>query len=125
MNKTLLQIMRILLGLSLVIFGLNKFLNFMPMPEEMPTSIMNFMGALQSAGYIQILGVLETVIGLLLLSNKYVALALVLLAPLSVNFMIFHLALDPKGMLPAAIVTLFNIVLLFAHKKQYEGMLQS
>src|SRR4029077_18529199 len=75
-------VVRILLGLMFLIFGLNGFLNFMPAPKDMPQEIMNVMGALMKAGYMTVVSGAEVLIALLLLSNCFVPLALTLLAPI-------------------------------------------
>ena len=78
-NKELVMIARYLLGLILVVFGLNGFLNFMSM-GPMPASAGAFFGALAATGYlIPVLIVFEIVIGLMFIFNKYTPLATVLL----------------------------------------------
>lgn len=124
MNSKVTIALQMLLGLALFVFGLNKFMNFMPM-GEMPEAAGNFMAVLATAKYMPILGFLEMLIGALLLTNKYVALALVLLAPLSVNFLIFHIFLAPAGIVPALIISAINLVLLFSNKEKYKTMLQA
>ena len=70
MKKAQLMV-RILLGIILVVFGLNKFLNFMPMPP-MPDAAGEFMGALVKSGYIMVIvAIVEVASGVLLLVNKY------------------------------------------------------
>jgi len=113
MNSKLTMILRILLGLILVIFGANKFLGFMP-AMEMPATAGNLMGAMVESGYLlKLVGATEVVVGLLLLIKKWVPFALVVLAPISVNIIFFHLFLAPAGIAPAAVVTLLNIVLIY------------
>jgi len=121
MNSKVTMALRIILGLVLIIFGANKFGHFMPSPE-LTGDAATFMGALFGAGYFTILGVLEIVIGLLLILNKWVPFALVLLAPLVVNFLIFHLKYNMEGIGPAAIVSLLTIVLLYANKDKFKTL---
>ena len=68
---------------------------------------------------------LEIGIGVLLLANRYVPLALVLLAPISVNIVSFHLFLDPASIGAAALVTLLNAYLLFAYRNEYKPLLSA
>ena len=94
MNSTFTSIMRIVLGLALLVFGLNKFLNFIKM-FEMPPAAANFMESLETTGYVfYIVAIIEISVGLMLLFKKWVPFALVLLAPLTVNILLFHLFLD-------------------------------
>ena len=103
-------IARILLGLLFLVFGLNGFLHFIPM--QSPTGLAGqYMGALFLSHYLVVVFVLEAVGGLLLLINRYVPLALVLLGPVIVNIVLFHACLAPAG-LPIALfaVTLWLVV---------------
>jgi uncharacterized membrane protein YphA (DoxX/SURF4 family) len=114
--------MRILLGVILVVFGLNKFLNFIPAPE-LPENAANFINSLASTGYVlQVVGVLEVLIGLLLLFNKWVAFALVVLVPISVNILLFHLFLDIPGISGALLVTVFNGILMYKLWPKYKPL---
>src|SRR5215468_12781899 len=88
-------IVRILLGLMLLVFGLNGFLNFMPQPKDMPQEIMTVVGALMKAGYMTVVSGAEVLIAVLLLTNRFVPLALALLAPILVGILTFHLFIAP------------------------------
>jgi uncharacterized membrane protein YphA (DoxX/SURF4 family) len=93
---------RLLLGLIFVVFGLNGFLNFIPLPP-LEGDAAAFMGGLAAAGYFfPLLKATEIVVGLALLANRFVPLALVVLAPITVNIVAFH-SLAPDG-LPLALV---------------------
>ena len=94
MKKTQ-QIIRILLGLMVLIFGLNKFLQFMPMPP-LPEVAGEFMGALVNSGYLMVLvAVVEIVAGVMLLINRSQPLALIMLFPILLNafFKFFNLVI--------------------------------
>jgi len=124
MAKTKL-ILRVLLGLFLFVFGLNKFLQFMAMPD-MPKAASEFMGALMGSGYVMpMVAITEIATGALLVSGMFVPLALVLLAPLSVNIVLFHLVLAPAAIAPAAAVAILNVALLFMHIEAYRPMLKA
>lgn len=118
-------IVRILLGLMVVIFGLNKFIGFMPMPPMVPAAGA-FMGALAGTGYLlPIVGFVQVTTGLLLLSNKFVPLALVLLFPVLINAFFFHLFLDIAGIGGALFAVGMNVFLFFKHKPAYESILKA
>ena len=118
-------IVRILLGLILVIFGFNKFLQFMPMPA-MPEAAGEFMGALVKSGYIMpIVAIIEISVGFLLLINKYQSLAIVVVFPVLLNAILFHLFLDIAGIGGAAIAMAMNIFLFFANKESYKSLLNT
>ena len=124
MNSTFTKILRILLGLLLVIFGLSQWIHF----NIMPTHIYKgeaaiFIDSLSSTGYIlKVVGTLEILVGLLLLFNKWVPFALLLLAPITVNILLFHLFLDIPGLYMAFIVVILNAILIYKHWKVYRPL---
>jgi uncharacterized membrane protein YphA (DoxX/SURF4 family) len=122
MNSQFTKMMRILLGAILVVFGLNKFLKFIPAPE-LPENAADFINSLASTGYVlQVVGVIEILIGLLLLLNKWVAFALVVLVPISVNILLFHLFLDIPGISGALLVAIFNGILMYKLWPKYKPL---
>lgn len=125
MNPKVILGVRIVLGLILVLFGLNKFLNFMPAPEFSPEA-MGFFGALLETGYMMpLVALVEIISGALLLAGRYVPLALLLLAPVVVNIVLFHLFLDLASIPPALLVTVLWLVLVFAHRDTWKHVLQA
>jgi len=94
----------------------------MPIPE-LPADASSFMSSLKATGYVlPVLGFLEVVIGLMLVVNKAVAFALLLLAPISVNILLFHLFLDLPGLAGAIVIAIINIVLIYKHWKVYRPL---
>jgi len=87
-------VLRILMGLGFFIFGLNGFLNFIPQPKDpMPEGAMAFAGALMKTGYMMplVMGT-QLLVGVLLLLNRFVPLALALIAPILVGIVTFHVS---------------------------------
>jgi uncharacterized membrane protein YphA (DoxX/SURF4 family) len=122
MNSKVSMILRIVLGIILVVFGANKFGNFMPMPP-MTGDAATFMGGLGVSGYMfPLLVILEILIGVLLIAKKAVPFALILLAPLAVNMVLFHAAMAPEGIAPAAIVFILNAVLMYFNWDKFKGL---
>jgi putative oxidoreductase len=122
MNSQFTKIIRILLGLALIVFGANKFLHFIPM--EPPTgNAGDFLSSLGASGYIfPVVGVLEVLIGLLLLLKKWVPFALVLLAPISINILLFHLFLDIPGIGAALLIAVLNAILIYKNWIQFKPL---
>lgn len=115
-------IARVLLGLPFVVFGLNGFLHFIPM-EPMTGAAAAFMGGLASAPYFfPLLKATEIVAGLMLLSGRLVPLGLLLLAPILVHILAFHVFLaGSSGM--ALVLTALAGYLAYAHRDAYRGVL--
>ena len=123
MKNKVLNVIRILFGLILVVFGANKFLHFMPMPE-LSGQAADFMSALGKTGYIfPVIGAVELGVGLLLILNMFTPLALIILVPISVNIVLFHLFLDIGGIVPAAVVAGLNLFFIIANVSAYLPML--
>jgi len=114
---------RIVLGLAFFVFGLNGFLQFMPMPP-VPEKAGAFLGALAATGYMfPLIKGTEVIAGALLLSGRFAPLALTLLAPILVNIVAYHAALAPAGLgLPVVLVAL-EIYLAWAYRGAFRGVL--
>ena len=93
---------RILLGLLFLVFGLNGFLHFIPAPLP-PGVAGQFLGAIFASHFYIVVFLTQIVGGLLLLANRYVPCGLLLLGPVVVNILAFHIFMEPAG-LPAAVV---------------------
>jgi len=115
-------IARILLGLVFFVFGLNGFLQFMPM-GPMPTGLAGqFVGALFQSHYFWVVAGLQVIGGALLLINRYVPLGLVLLGPVIVNILLYHLLLFPHGFLMPIVVTVLWFIVFYAHRQSFSGI---
>lgn len=121
MNK-LIVILRIVLGAMLIVFGLNKFIGFLPDFEFANPEAGIFFGALASSYVLKTVGLVEVIVGLLLVINKAVPFALVLMAPISVNIILFHATLDPANIGPGAFVFLVNSFLIFKYWNSYKTL---
>ncbi|HEV7684821.1 MAG TPA: hypothetical protein VGO68_22110 [Pyrinomonadaceae bacterium] len=120
--KIVILIARLLLGLVFVVFGLNGFLNFLSM-GPMPTGLAGqFFGALFVSHYFWVVAGLQVVGGLLLLVNRFVPLALVLLGPVIVNILLYHLFLNPVGMAPAILVTVLWFIVFYGHRQYFSSI---
>ena len=114
MNSKFTLIVRILLGIILLASGLNKFLKIIPTPAD------SIIGSFGQVDYIfPVVATLEIIIAVLLLSKKWVAFALLLLVPLSINILLFHFYLNFEGIIPALLVATLNGILLYKHRRQY------
>ncbi|QBZ96943.1 DoxX protein [Flavobacterium sangjuense] len=124
MNSMFTKIVRITLGLALVLFGANMIFPFLPMDQpDTHTAAGQFINSLGATGYIfPVVGFLEVIIGAMLLLKKWVAFSLILLAPISINILLFHLFLDIPGISIAVLVVVFNTVLIFKNWQQYKPL---
>src|SRR6476661_100566 len=120
--KILTLIARLLLGLVFLVFGLNGFLNFLslgPMPSGLAGQ---FMGALFVSHYYWVIAALQVVGGVLLLVNRFVPFALVLLGPVIVNILCYHVFLNHAGAVPAVVVTILWLIVFYANRQHFSGI---
>src|SRR5580704_10824071 len=116
---------RILLGLVFFVFGLNGFLQFIPQPP-MPERAGAFMGALAATGYMfPLIKSVEVIAGALLLSNRFVPLALAILAPNVVNIVLFHAVLAPGGVAVALFVLALELAAAWSYRDAFASMLRA
>lgn len=116
-----------LLGLLFVVFGLNFFLKFIPMPpgppEGSPPAL--FMGALFPTGYLAFVKVCEILGGLCVALPKTRNIGLLLLGPIIVNILCFHTFLTKGATLvdPVVItITVLALFLLWTERKAFAGL---
>jgi len=116
MNKVTLGA-RLILGLIFFVFGLNGFLNFIPVPESLPQNMVTFTNGLMVTVYFfPLLKGTEVVCGALLLSGFFVPLALVVLAPIILNIFMVHAFMAPEGVVLALVIGALEIFLAFFSK---------
>ena len=103
--RTVSAIARYLASLIFLVMGLNGFLHFIPLPP--PDGVAGqFIGALFASHYLILIFGLQVIAGVLLLTNRFVPLALAILAPVIVNILAFHALMAPSGLPMALFVAL-------------------
>ena len=113
---------RLLLGLIFVVFGLNGFLNFLNM-GPMPSGLAGqFIIALAASHYLWVIAGLQVVGGVLLLVNRFVPLALVLLGPVIVNILLYHVFLNRSGAQLAILGTILWFTVFYGHRQYFSGI---
>ena len=116
---------RVTLGLIFFVFGLNYFIEFLPPPPAPPEPALAFLGGLMAGGYVfPLIKSIEVVAGVALLANRFVPLALTLLAPIIVNIAAFHFLLAPSYAMPVALIGL-ELYLAWTHRATFLPMLRA
>lgn len=124
MNSKVSMGLRILFGLFCLIFGLNKFLHFMPFPP-IPGDGGTLMGIYATSGFLKIIGILEILGGLLLIVGKYVPLALTFMIAIMFNAAIFHILHDPPNVVGALVGMVLGIVLVYFYRDRFKSLLSA
>jgi putative oxidoreductase len=122
--KIVTLIARLLLGLVFVVFGLNGLHSFIPQPPMPQGPALQFILALSATHYVHVIFVIQLVAGILFLINRYVPLALTIIAPVIVNILLFHGFMAPSGIVPGALVTLFWIIVFISVRSAFAGIFQ-
>ncbi|MDH5717595.1 MAG: hypothetical protein OEZ22_08140 [Spirochaetia bacterium] len=121
--KNAITIVQVLLGAMMFVFGINYYLKLLPSP---PASIQAkaLLTAMSMSGYLMdFIKITETVCGALLLTRKFVPLALIILAPVVLNILMIHLFLNPSGIPMGLIITGMEGFLLWVYRDYYKGIL--
>jgi putative oxidoreductase len=122
--KTASVVARYLAGVIFLVMGLNGFLHFIPFP--LPPGIAGeFMGALYVSHYLWVIFAFQVIAGVLLLANRYVPLAVAMLAPVIVNILTFHALMAPSGLPLALFVAVLWAVIFIDVRPAFSGLFQS
>ena len=122
--RTATTIARYLAGVVFLVMGLNGFLNFIPLPP--PGGVAGqFLGALYVSHYLWVIFAFQVIAGVLLLINRYVPLAVAVLAPVIVNILTFHATMAPSGLPLAAVVAVLWALLFVDVRPAFSGLFQS
>jgi uncharacterized membrane protein YphA (DoxX/SURF4 family) len=119
--KIAVVIARILLGLPFLIFGLNDFFHFIPM-QPIPGDAGVLVTIMYTHGWLVFHGLLYVIAGALLLAGRYVPVALVILGPIIVNILVFHLTLGVPGIGMGLVCTVLEIFLIYAYWPAFRGI---
>lgn len=124
--KLAVLIVRILLGLMFFVFGLNGILHFMPNPKMPPSDGVTWMTILSTHPYFTFIALLMVIAGLLLLVGRYVPVALVLLGPILVNILLFHITLaGGQGIAAGLVATLLELFLIYAYRRNFASIFEA
>jgi len=108
---------RILLGLIFLVFSLNYWLQFIPIPGQPEGSHgANFMGAIFATKFLMLVKILQLICAVLLLSGRYVNLALTLLGPIIISIALFHILVAPGNYGLTVVLCVLALVTLIGQK---------
>lgn len=117
---------RVSLGLPLLAFGLMDVFHPMTPPPNMAEGAKAFSLALAQSGYMMpMIGIVLAVSGALLLANRFVPLALLLLAPFFVNSLLFHAFLERGGLVPAGVFAALELAMAWTYRGTFRGVLRA
>jgi putative oxidoreductase len=115
-------IVRVLMGLMFLFASCYYF--FGP-PPPMPTegAIKIFNDGLAASGYMMnLVKVLELLCGIAFVTGFFVALANIVILPITVNIFMVHAFLMPDGLPVAAALLVANLFLIYAYRSRYAAI---
>lgn len=99
MKRIILNIISVLLGLFIINGGLNKFLNYIPVPKDLPAPLIKISMAMMEISWLMpLVGGAEILGGLLLCFPRTRALGVLVLFPVMVGVLLIHLTVAPSGL---------------------------
>ena len=124
MSSKIEMVLRILFAISLIVFGLNKFLHFIPTPPIEGTGG-ELINIYKESGFMKMIGGLEIIGGVALLVKKFVPLALTFLVAIMFNAVVFHILHDLSGLMNAVGGLILGLILVYYHKSRFTSLLSS
>ena len=114
--KIAVVVARVLLGLLFFAAGLAGFVFYSHPPPAPPGLAGQFQDVWFRSGWVLFVDATQLISGALLLANRYVVLALVLLGAVLANILAFHITMQPGGIFPGLIATFVWIFLAWHYR---------
>ena len=125
MKKKILFVICLLFGLMFINAGLNKFLNYIPVPDDMPEAMVKLTTALMSISWLMpLIATVEIVGGILFIIPKFRALGAIIIFPIVVGIVLTHTINEPSGLPVALILLLINLWVFFENREKYLPMIK-
>ncbi|MGO4913111.1 DoxX family protein [Leeuwenhoekiella sp. W20_SRS_FM14] len=123
MKRKIINIVSILFGLLFINSGLNKFFNYMPMPEDLPQEAQDLFAALMSFGWLlPLIAVVEIIAGILVMIPRTQAIGYIMIFPIMVGIVLTHIVNMPEGLLMAVILMIINIGMLYENRAKIKPL---
>ncbi len=125
MKDKILTGLYIVFGLLFINSGINKFLNYMPMPENISAELVNLMTSFKDIKWLMpLVAVAEIIGGALLIFKKYRALGAIILFPITIGVLLVHIVQDSSGLIMGLIVFGLNLWIIYENRAKYLPMIQ-
>ncbi len=125
MKRKILFIVSLLFGLMFINSGLNKFFNYMPIPKDMPPSLLKLMGAFMTIEWLMpLIAVAEIIGGILFITNKYRALGAIIIFPVMIGIILTNVISYPSGIPIALVLFAVNIWVIIENRSKYMPMVR-
>ena len=124
MKQKILFVLCLLFGLMFINAGLNKFFNYMPVPEDMPEDSMQMFTAMMQIGWLMpLIAAAEIIGGILFIFPKMRALGAVILAPIMTGIMLTHFTIAPEGLTIVLPLLAIYLWVIYENRNKYLPMI--
>jgi uncharacterized membrane protein YphA (DoxX/SURF4 family) len=125
MKKKILFGVSLLFGLMFINAGLNKFFNYMPVPNDLPENLMRVMKAFMEIGWLMpLVAVAEITGGILFITNKYRALGAIIIFPIMIGILLTHIIVAPSGLPMALVLLAIELWVIIENREKYLPMIK-
>lgn len=125
MKNKILFVVSLLFGLMFINAGLNKFFNYMPVPDDLPEEMIKIMTAYMEIGWLlPLIAVAEIVGGALFITNKYRALGAIIIFPVMIGIVLTHIVNEPSGLPIALVLLAINLWAIWENREKYLPMIR-
>lgn len=125
MKKKILFVVSLLFGLVFINAGLNKFFNYMPVPEDLPEEVIKMSAAMMEIGWLMpLIAVAEIIGGALFVTKKYRALGAIIIFPVMVGILLTHFIVAPSGLPLALVLVAVLIWVMIENREKYLPMIK-
>lgn len=125
MKQKIMFVLSLLTGLMLINAGLNKFLNYIPVPEDLPENMKRINDAFMEIGWLlPLIGAAEILGGILFIIPKTRALGALIIFPVMVGILLTHIIIMPSGLVMAAVLMTINLWVIYENREKYLPMIR-
>lgn len=118
-------IVRLLMGLLFLYASVAFLLHLGPQPELVGKTLTVMQGFVATGYLLHFIKITELVCSIAFLSGRYVPLATVVIFPITLNILLFHLFVEPSGVVMGILILAGNLFLAFACRQHYRGLFSS
>jgi putative oxidoreductase len=125
MKNKILLVISVLFGLMFVNAGLNKFFNYMPVPDDLPQELIQVSVHMMEVGWLMpLVGLVEIIGGLLFMVNKTRAVGAIIILPIMIGILLIHFTVAPSGLPMAIVLVLILVWVMIENREKYLCLLQ-
>jgi len=125
MKKKIFFVLYLLVGLMFINSGLNKFFNYIPIPEDLPEKVVAMNTAMEEIGWLlPLVAIVEILGGLLFIIPRFRPLGAIIIFPIMIGILLTHITVAPSGLPMAIILLLINLWAIIENKEKFLALIK-